>query len=141
MSRLHFEDLNWLRRRYNAWAAYGESKLANMLFVSELARRNRSAYLSDPGMTATSITDHGSAGLRWAGKEIAHRIAQTPAQGARSTIQAISTDLSSGAYIAPRGPFHQWGIPSVVRPVAKAVDPASAQRLWEMSVELTGCDW
>ncbi|MDT0406920.1 SDR family NAD(P)-dependent oxidoreductase, partial [Streptomyces edwardsiae] len=45
-ARIHFDDLNWERRRYNPWAAYGESKLANLLFVRELTARGVTAYAS-----------------------------------------------------------------------------------------------
>lgn len=140
LARMHFDDLNWRRRRYNAWVAYGESKLANMLFAHELVQRGRTAYLSDPGMTDTGITKGGSAALRWAGTALAPRIAQTPQQGARSTIQAISTDLPNGTYIAPRGLLHQWGKPKATKVVAKARDSQISRRLWELSAELTGCD-
>jgi hypothetical protein len=59
--------------------------------------------------------------------------------GARSTIQAVTTDLPSGSYLAPR--FSQWGKPKVTKPRAKARDAAMARQLWDVSVELTGCDW
>ena len=61
------------------------------------------------------------------------------ATGARSTIQAVTTDLPSGSYLAPR--FSQWGKPKVTRLRKKARDAVMARRLWELSVELTGCDW
>ncbi|MDT5007610.1 MAG: hypothetical protein QOJ24_4786 [Mycobacterium sp.] len=141
LAKMHFDDLNWHQRRYNPWSAYGESKLANVLFVQELARRGRIAYASDPGMTATDITRDGSGLLQWAGRALSPRIAQTPAQGARSTIRAVTTDLPNGTYIAPRGLFHQWGKPKPVKLAAKARNPQSARRLWELSAELTGCDW
>ncbi|WP_407688203.1 SDR family NAD(P)-dependent oxidoreductase [Mycobacterium sp. HUMS_1102779] len=141
LARMHFDDLNWHRRRYNPWSAYGESKLANMLFVRELVRRGRTAYASDPGMTATDITRDGSGLLKWAGRALSPHIAQSPADGARSTIQAVTTDLPNGTYIAPRGLFHQWGKPKPTKLIAKVRDPESARRLWELSVELTGCDW
>ena len=48
-------------------------------------------------------------------------------------------DLPSGSYLAPR--FNQWGKPKVTTPRKKARDAAMAHRLWELSVELTGCDW
>jgi len=99
------------------------------------------AYLSDPGMTDTGITKDGSALLRWTTRVLAPRIAQTPEQGARSTIQAISTDLPNGAYIAPGGLLHQWGKPRATKVAAKARDSNSSSRLWQLSVELTGCDW
>ena len=141
LARIHFDDLNWHRRRYNPWSAYGESKLANLLFVAELSRRGRTACASDPGMTATDITRDGSGVLRWAGTVLSPRIAQSAADGARSSIQAVSTGLPSGTYIAPRGPLHQWGKPKPTALLAKARDTADARRLWDLSAELTGCDW
>ncbi|MGV0793961.1 SDR family NAD(P)-dependent oxidoreductase [Mycolicibacterium sp. XJ1819] len=139
LARLHLDDLNWHRRKYRMWSAYGESKLANVLFVSELVRRGRTAYTSDPGMTDTAITRNSSGMLRRA-SVLQSRIAQTPADGARSTIQAVTTDLPNGTYIAPRGLAHQWGGPKPTKLRAHARDPRSARRLWDLSVELTGCD-
>jgi NAD(P)-dependent dehydrogenase (short-subunit alcohol dehydrogenase family) len=138
---IHFDDLNWRQRRYNPWAAYGESKLANLLFVQELVARGMNAYASDPGMTATAITRDGSGLLQWAGRVISPHIAQRPADGARSTVEAIATTLPNGTYLAPRGPFHQWGKPKPTKLMAKARDTDSARRLWELSAELTGCEW
>jgi NAD(P)-dependent dehydrogenase (short-subunit alcohol dehydrogenase family) len=138
---MHFDDLNFERRRYNPWAAYGESKLANLLFVRELVARGVTAYASDPGMTDTSITSNGSGLMQWAGRVISPHIAQTPADGARSTIAAITTELPNGTYLAPRGPLHQWGAPKPTTLKPKARDAASARRLWEISTELTGCEW
>ena len=51
----------------------------------------------------------------------------------------MTTDLPSGSYLAPR--FSQWGKPKVTRLRKKARDAVMAHRLWELSVELTGCDW
>jgi NAD(P)-dependent dehydrogenase (short-subunit alcohol dehydrogenase family) len=138
-ARIHFDDLNWQDRKYSKTAAYSESKLANLLFVHELANRGIRAYASDPGMTDTGIT-RGLAG----DKPIAQRIPvwhvlHTPAQGARATVQAVTTELPSGTYFAPR--FNQWGKPRVTGLRKKARDPVAARRLWELSAELTGCDW
>lgn len=140
-ANIHFDDLNWESRRYNPWAAYGESKLANLLFVRELVARGKTAYASDPGMTNTAITRDGSGLLQWAGRFISPLVAQSPADGARSTVQAITTTLPNGTYLAPRGPLHQWGAPKPTKLKDKAADPVSARRLWELSAELTGCDW
>jgi hypothetical protein len=63
----------------------------------------------------------------------------TAEQGARASVQAVTTDLPSGTYLAPR--FNQWGKPRVTRLRKKAQDPVAARRLWELSSELTGCDW
>jgi hypothetical protein len=66
-------------------------------------------------------------------------ILQSPAQGARASIRAVTTDLPSGTYLAPR--FNQRGKPTTTKLRRKARDPAMARRLWELSAELTGCDW
>ncbi|BCP05310.1 SDR family NAD(P)-dependent oxidoreductase [Mycobacterium marseillense] len=140
-ARMHFDDLNYHRRRYNPWSAYGESKLANLLFVRELVARGTTAYASDPGMTDTGITRNGSGVLQWAGRVLSPHIAQSPSDGARSTIQAITTTLPNGTYIAPRGLMHQWGKPKPTKLREKARDADSARRLWNLSAELTGCEW
>ena len=138
-ARIHFDDLNWNTRRYSAMAAYGESKLANLLFVRELANRGIRAYASDPGMTDTGISRGMAHGLPVGERNLVWHILHTPAQGARASLQAVTTDLPSGTYLAPR--FNQWGKPRVTGLRNKARDPAAARRLWELSAELTGCDW
>jgi NAD(P)-dependent dehydrogenase (short-subunit alcohol dehydrogenase family) len=140
-ARIHFDDLNYERRKYNPFAAYGESKLANLLMVRQLVTRGKTAYASDPGMTNTAITRDGSGAVRWAGRVISPHIAQSPEKGARSTIQAITTTLPNGTYLSPRGLMHQWGRPKPTKLKDKAVDADSARRLWELSAELTGCAW
>ncbi|MCG5433649.1 SDR family NAD(P)-dependent oxidoreductase [Mycobacterium sp. MYCO198283] len=135
IARLHLDDLNWHTRPYRAMTAYGESKLANLLFVAELARRGGRAYATDPGATDTQITrsysqrDH----------TVVRRLLHTPAQGARASLQAVTTDAPSGSYLAPR--FNQFGRPKLTTPRPKARDPQAARRLWALSAELTGCDW
>jgi NAD(P)-dependent dehydrogenase (short-subunit alcohol dehydrogenase family) len=138
-AHIHFDDLNWHTRRYSGMAAYAESKLANLLFVHELAGRGIRAYASDPGMTDTGITRSSASGLPVGERNPVWRILQSPAQGARASLQAVTTDLPSGTYLAPR--FNQWGRPRVTGLRKKARDPVAARRLWELSAELTGCDW
>jgi NAD(P)-dependent dehydrogenase (short-subunit alcohol dehydrogenase family) len=140
LSRLHLDDLNWQTRKYSKWAAYGESKLAAMLFVKELTRLGVRAYATDPGATDTDIARHSTGLMKWLGERNAPRsFLHTPAQGARASIQAVTTDLPSGTYLAPR--FNQLGSPKVTKLRAKARDPVMARALWELSAELTGCDW
>ncbi|BBZ16982.1 SDR family NAD(P)-dependent oxidoreductase [Mycolicibacterium gadium] len=134
-TRLDLDDLNWHTRKYSKWAAYGQSKLANLLFVRELAARGIRAYASDPGATDTDITRSMGLGEHRGMRKLLH----TPAQGARASLQAVSTDLPSGTYLAPR--FNQFGPPKVTKPRPKALDSVTARRLWELSAELTGCDW
>lgn len=141
--RLDLDDLNWHRRRYWKWAAYTQSKLANMLFVAELARRGMCAYASDPGAADTDITRDAGGALGWLGRHTPKGrllfYLQSPAAAARATLDAVDTELPSGSYLAPR--FNQWGAPKHVVPHYKARDPYVASRLWDLSAELTGCDW
>jgi hypothetical protein len=140
MSRLHLDDLNWHNRTYSKWSAYGESKLAVMLFNHELSSRGVRTYMTDPGATDTDITRDATGVVPWIREHTFRRFpAHSAATGARSSIQAVTTDLPSGSYLAPR--FNQWGRPKVTKPRSKARDAAMARRLWDVSVELTGCDW
>jgi NAD(P)-dependent dehydrogenase (short-subunit alcohol dehydrogenase family) len=138
--KLHLDDLNWERRRYSKSAAYSESKLANLLFVNELSRRGITAHTADPGVVNSDITRDSGPILRWSGKYIHPLVGQTTNSGARSSLEAVATQLPSGTFFAPRGLLHQWGRPKPVGLRAKARDPKAARRLWEISAELTGCD-
>jgi len=138
-AHIHFDDLNWQGRRYSRTAAYSESKLANLLFVRELSARGVRAYATDPGMTDSGITRRAAEGLPVGERNPVWRIMHTAEQGARASLQAVTTDLPSGTYFAPR--FNQWGKPRVTGLRKKARDPVAAHRLWELSAELTRCDW
>jgi len=140
-ARLHADDLNRERRRYSRYSAYAESKLATMLFVHELARRGRTAYAADPGSVATDIFRDANRFAALFGQFCGPLFAQTPAEGARSTLAAVTTTLPSGTYFAPRGLAHQWGTPAPVLPRRKARDPEMSSKLWEVSATLTNTDW
>jgi NAD(P)-dependent dehydrogenase (short-subunit alcohol dehydrogenase family) len=137
--RMHLDDLNWHTRKYSKWRAYAESKLAVMLFVNELARRGVRAYASDPGGADTDITRYSTGYLGWTRDHKTLPVTHSVDNAARASVQAVTTDLPSGTYLAPR--FNQWGRPKVTRPRKKARDAVTARRLWELSAELTGCDW
>ncbi len=137
---MHVDDMNWHTRRYSKWSAYEESKLAILLFTSELARRGVRAYATDPGATDTDIARYGTGLMGWLNSlPLPRPYLQSAANGARASIQAVTTTLPSGTYLAPR--FNQWGKPKVAKLRPKAVDPVVGRRLWEISAELTGCDW
>jgi NAD(P)-dependent dehydrogenase (short-subunit alcohol dehydrogenase family) len=140
-SRLYLDDLNWNNRDYSKWAAYGQSKLAIMLFTSELARRGVRAIAADPGGADSDITRYSSGYLGWTRRNrwLMRNFPQTAKSAARSSVLAATTDLPSGTYLAPR--FLQFGKPRVAKPGKKARDAQMARRLWELSAELTGCDW
>jgi NAD(P)-dependent dehydrogenase (short-subunit alcohol dehydrogenase family) len=144
---IDLDDLNWRRRAYNATAAYGQSKLANLLFTLELQRRLTAAgspvraLAAHPGYSATNL--QGRTGNRVAdgGMRLANLvIAQSDARGALPTLAAATRDLLGGSYLGPDGFQEMRGYPVLVGRSAAAGDPELARRLWEASVELTGTD-
>ncbi|MDT5202177.1 MAG: hypothetical protein QOH34_3699, partial [Mycobacterium sp.] len=139
LGRIDLDDLNWHTRKYSMWPAYEQSKLATMLFTNELARRGVRAYSSDPGVADSDITRDATGLFHWIGEHVQPHVAQSAPHAARANIEAVTTDLPSGTYLAPR--FTAWGKPKATTPRTKACDPAVARRLWELSAELTGCDW
>jgi NAD(P)-dependent dehydrogenase (short-subunit alcohol dehydrogenase family) len=147
------------RRRYRRWRAYGESKLANLLFTVELDRRARAAGLPlravavHPGWTNTDLV---RSGMRRAGATGADRlrldgaiglavtrlVAQSPEQGALPTLLAATApDLPGGSYVGPSGPFALHGPPTLVELPGPALDSELARALWELSERATGVSW
>jgi len=149
LGAINWEDLQWTRR-YRRWSAYGQSKLANLLFAFELQRRLSSAGASlisvacHPGYAATNLQ---AAGPRMQGSSLGETVmtmanrlfAQSGAMGALPTLYAATApDVRGGDYIGPDGLGEQWGHPHKVRPSGR-VQNADAQRLlWEVSEQLTG---
>lgn len=135
---IYFDDLNWEHKRYSPWLAYGQSKLADLIFAFELQRRaarlggKLSAFGVHPGYSATNLQDD-----MFGGKIFNALFAQGPETGSYPTVLAASApDAEPGAYYGPR--LIVWGGPakSPVRPLAR--DKAVAERLWKISEELTG---
>ena len=143
--KLDFTDLGWERRRYRRWRAYGDSKLANLLFARELQRRlagTGSAVRSmaaHPGYAATSLQSHSGSRLSgFAMMTIGNRLfAQDAAAGALPTLYAAYGDLPGDTYVGPSG-LLQHGPPAPCGRSAAARDPAAAARLWTVSEQLTG---
>ncbi|GIX29729.1 MAG: short-chain dehydrogenase [Porticoccaceae bacterium] len=137
---LDFADLHWQRRRYRRMQAYADSKLANLLFAFELARRlAASEYLllsvaAHPGWSATRLQRH----LPWL--RIANPLlGQSPARGALPVLRAaLDPEAGNGAYYGPEGIGELWGAPRPVAAHRRAHDPETARRLWEVSEQLTG---
>ena len=139
-SKLHLEDLNWHTRKYSKWAAYGQSKLAVMLFTDELARRGVRAIVVDPGGADTNIARYSTGFLGWSsGLNWLRNFPQSAKTAARSSIIGATSDLPPGTYLAPV--FKQFGKPRVTKPMKKTRDAKTAQQLWTLSAELTEIDW
>ena len=140
--RIDFEDLNWKNRRYSPWLAYSQSKLANLLFTSELQRRLDSAgsplraVAAHPGYSHTNL--QGASGRKWGDVVVsaATRVVATDADyGARQTLYAASQDLPGDTFVGPR--FGYLGRTQPVGRSRRAQDAATATALWELSEQLT----
>ena len=140
--RINLNDLNWKARPYSAWGAYSQSKLANLLFTSELQRRAAAADSSvlalaaHPGYSDTNLQGHSAGRISGALMNMGNRLMATDADfGARQTLYAASQDLPGDTYIGPR--FGQFGRTQPVgrSPLARNTEKATA--LWELSEQLT----
>jgi len=145
MGKIDFDDLNWKRKRYSAWRAYGQSKLANLLFTAELQRRlsaARSLVLANaahPGYAATNLQFHSQhRSLDLLGHIGNRLIAQDEHGGALPTLYAAVADVPGNSFAGPGGFLEQRGAPKLVGRSQAAKDPDVARRLWEVSEELTG---
>ncbi|TWH03852.1 short-subunit dehydrogenase [Nocardioides sp. J9] len=145
--RIDLADLGWLQRPYRPFQAYGDSKLACLLFMRELDRRLRArgsqlrAVGAHPGATATSITSGSGNPVVTAIGHYGHRLVGMPGwRGALNTVYAATTDVEGGTYIGPHGRTELWGWPAPAQMSPKVDDEVLAHRLWERSVELTGID-
>ena len=147
--RMDFDDLMG-EKSYKPWTAYGQSKLANLLFTAELERRLEAAglpvasYAAHPGYADTNLQ---SVGPRMSGSAIGERMtsignrlmAQPASQGALPTLYAATVEgLPPGSYIGPDGMFEQRGHPKVVGRSKEAQSTADAARLWDATEELVG---
>lgn len=147
--RMDFDDLMG-HRRYLRWRAYGQSKLANLLFTAELQRRldlNAVATLAlaaHPGYAATNLQAVGPQmdGRSWLGgiMDAANGVlAQSAEMGALPTLfAATAPGLPGNSYIGPDGFMEQRGWPRIVDRSAAAKNVADAERLWTASEALTG---
>lgn len=141
---INFDNPNFTGS-YDAQRAYGQSKLANLLFVLELQRRLNEigspvrALAAHPGWAATNLQSHAPnpvlRGLMAVGNRL---LAQDAKSGALPTLYASTQDLPGASYVGPNGIFEMRGKPTLVGRTAAASDPEAARRLWTLSEELTG---
>ncbi|MFI5812924.1 oxidoreductase [Streptomyces sp. NPDC051643] len=143
-THIHFDNLN-LTGEYAPIAAYGQSKLANLLFTLELQSRLAAAgspvraLAAHPGWAATGLQGHDASVVRRALMAVGNRfIAQDNRAGALPTLYAATQDLPGAGYVGPDGFGEMRGGPTLVGRSAAASDPVSAVRLWRASEELTG---
>lgn len=150
--KIRFEDIHW-EKGYSKWGAYGMSKLANLLFVKELANRiiakggNVTVAAAHPGWADTELQTRSA---RMKGRNLGVQsmklinkvLAQSGEKGALPTLYAATAeDMGQGDYIGPGGfmKLHGWPVPD--SPSGKLVNDDHARRLWEVSESLTGLEF
>jgi NAD(P)-dependent dehydrogenase (short-subunit alcohol dehydrogenase family) len=143
--RVKFDDLQ-SERSYVRWRAYGQSKIANLLFTFELDRRLSEsgadvlAVAAHPGYSATNLQFAATPSrVERLGSVVLNRVvAQSADRGALPTLYAATADIPGGSFVGPDGFAEMRGEPKVVTPVRAARDPETAKRLWDVSEQLTG---
>ena len=141
MAKIHFDDLNW-ERSYNRVKAYGQSKLANLMFTYELQRRLAAkgaptvALAAHPGFSDTELMRHLPGFIP---DSLWKVVAQPAEMGALPTLRAATDPgAQGGQYYGPDGIGEAKGNPKVVASSAQSHDEAIQRRLWAVSEELTG---
>ncbi|WP_099025503.1 SDR family NAD(P)-dependent oxidoreductase [Mycolicibacterium palauense] len=147
-AKIDFDDLQWEHRRYERVAAYGQSKLANLMFAYELQRRLAAAgaptiaVAAHPGVSNTELTRH-TPGMGLPGmKQLAALVFNSAELGALPTLRAATDpDVRGGQYYGPDGFRELRGHPKLVQSSRQSHDRAVQQRLWTVSEELTGVSY
>lgn len=150
--RMNFDDLMG-EKSYKPWAAYGQSKLANLLFTSELQRRLEKAKIdaiavaAHPGWSNTSLMKSGpmkgrSKFMTGLAQWVTDRMAQPGTMGALNELYAATAaDVHGNDYFGPDGKSEQKGYPRKVDRSQFAKNAADAKRLWDVSEKLTGISY
>jgi NAD(P)-dependent dehydrogenase (short-subunit alcohol dehydrogenase family) len=139
---IHFDDLQW-ERRYSRVGAYGQSKLANLLFTYELQRRlaprgTTIAVAAHPGGSRTELT-RNLPPLAARVTSVIEPLFQDAAMGALPTLRAATDPgVLGGQYYGPDGFGEQRGYPKVVASSDQSHDVELQKRLWAVSEKLTG---
>jgi NAD(P)-dependent dehydrogenase (short-subunit alcohol dehydrogenase family) len=152
---IHFDDLNW-QHSYKPYAAYGQSKLAMLMFTFELQRRSDAqawglrSVAAHPGLAATALGSNGPRlgkhnKANWretVSSWLSSVLAQSASDGALPTLfAATSPDASKAGYYGPTGFMEFKGAVGKAKVALCACDLAAAAKLWEDSETLTGVHW
>lgn len=140
---IDFKDINWEQRQYKTGKAYGDSKLANLYFAYELARKYKGdstapvVTISHPGWTKTELDRHSGVA-----RFIGDIVAQTVQMGTLPTLRA-ATDVSakSGDYFGPSKIMEMRGHPVLVKSNKLSKNEGNAKTLWNISEKLTGINF
>jgi len=146
---MDFDDLMWERTKYTPIAAYGRSKLANILYIKELDRRLKAAGRTSiavgchPGYSATNLQSTGPGAVWTAVMKVSNLLmAQRAEYGAWPTLlAAFDPDAERDGYYGPTGFNETRGAVGVAGRSSAARSDSDARSLWDASLELTGVDW
>lgn len=148
IGRVDHEDPNFERRKYDKWSAYGQSKLATMLFMLELERRLRRtgssaiSVAAHPGMSGTNISQAERENISpffAAYKRLMNALVLNPPEGgAAPTLLAATAPDAGGRYFGPGGWMEIKGAPKPAKMAPRTQDEAEAARVWALSERLTG---
>jgi NAD(P)-dependent dehydrogenase (short-subunit alcohol dehydrogenase family) len=140
------DDPGWRTRKYSAFDAYSQAKLANLLFVNELHRRLQAAgsplaaVAAQPGWCDTEAGMHTGkpwGDLSW--KLMCRAIGQDSSVGALSIVHAAASDtVRSGDYYGPGRLFGMRGMPAPARAASAASNPGLMSAMWTASERYTG---
>ncbi|WP_284756706.1 SDR family NAD(P)-dependent oxidoreductase [Curtobacterium sp. ME-Dv--P-122a] len=140
---IHFDDLQW-ERSYSRTGAYGQAKLANLMFTYELQRRlaphgTTVAVAAHPGFSDTDLTRNVPAAFRLPVSWLTPVLTQPAEMGALSTVRAATDPgVLGGQYYGPGNRIETKGSPRIVTSSADSHDLDVQQHLWTVSEELTG---
>jgi len=135
---INFEDFSWNNRKYDRFKAYGDSKLANLLFMKHLQKQfdkagsNALSLSAHPGLTATERQQ--TIGI---GGVLAHWLASPVSKGCRSQLLAATgTQVKATQFYGPK--YGLLGAPTVLKLKSKSLSDDMAKKLWNYSEQLTG---
>jgi NAD(P)-dependent dehydrogenase (short-subunit alcohol dehydrogenase family) len=143
-ARINLDDLQ-SERRYGRVAAYGQSKLANLMFTYELQRRlvgagsTTVAVAAHPGGSNTELVRNSPAPMRALNAVLGPFVSQSASMGALPTLRAATDPaVLGGQYYGPDGFRETRGHPTLVASSKQSHDTDTQRRLWAASEDLTG---
>jgi NAD(P)-dependent dehydrogenase (short-subunit alcohol dehydrogenase family) len=145
IGKISLKDLNWKSRPYSAWLAYGQAKLANLLFTKELQRRldaagsGVTAQSAHPGYSATNLQGHATGKISSTLMSLGNKLATDADFGARQTLFAASQELPGNSFVGPK--FAMAGPTGLSARSPLADNAKTAAALWELSEQLTGTEF